>query len=293
MRNSIPADILALVLLGSLYTVINAAPQDTARTDSAEEETRRQDPGKNDSLPGKITDPDIVRPPGDRTSFSGAPAGWENFIPDSEIYSFTILDRLEYGASDEGDSYLWDIQGWVGGDYNRFWWKTEGEGPTSGDPETAELQALYYRTISPFWGAQVGLRHDRASPGPDTSYAVLGLQGLAPYWFESATALFASEEGDLSFRGELEYDFLLTQRLILQPRLEFNVSTSDVPERGLASGLNNTEMGLRLRYEIRRQFAPYIGVRWERLYGDTEETAEKAGEPTSVTSVVFGFRVWF
>ena len=165
----------------------------------------------------------------------------------------------------------------------------------SGDPEKTELQALYYRTIAPFWGVQAGLRYDTRPGGPkqDRGYAVVGLQGLAPYWFETATALFVSEEGDLSFRGEFEYDFLLTQRLILQPRMEFNVSASDVPELGLASGLNNTEIGIRLRYEIVREFAPYIGARWGRLYGDTKDISEREGEPTSVTSLVIGFRIWF
>lgn len=293
MRNPILDGAIALVLLGSISGTVNSAPEDTRSADLAGTENRPRGTEESDSLPGKITDPNSVLPPGDRASFSGAPADWKNFIQDSKTYTFTILDRLEYGASDDGDSYLWDIQGWVGGDYNKLWWKTEGEGPTSGDPETVELQALYYRTIAPFWGAQAGLRHDTTSSGPDTSYAVLGLQGLAPYWFETAAALFVSEEGDVSFRGEFEYDFLLTQRLILQPRLEFNVSGSDVSERGLASGLNNTEMGLRLRYEIKREFAPYIGVRWEQLYGDTGDIAENEGEPTSVTSFVLGVRVWF
>jgi copper resistance protein B len=119
------------------------------------------------------------------------------------------------------------------------------------------------------------------------------VQGLAPYWFEVDTALFLSEDGDLSFRGEFEYDLLFTQRLILQPRLEINASADDVPELGLGSGVNNTEAGLRLRYEIKREFAPYIGVRWEQLYGDTKDIAEREGEPTSVTSLVLGFRIWF
>ena len=243
-------------------------------------------------LPGKVTDPDVIVPPGERTPYSGAPAEWENFIKDSQTYPFTTVDRLEYGNSDDGDTYLWDAQGWIGGDFNKFWWKTEGEGPTDGSPEDTEFQALYNRTISPFWGAQVGLRYD-TNPEPDTGYAVLGVQGLAPYWFETDTALFLSEDGDLSFRAELEYELLFTQRLILQPRLEFNVSADDVPELGLGSGLNNTEVGLRLRYEIKREIAPYIGVRWERLYGDTRDIARREGEPASVTSLVAGIRIWF
>ncbi|WP_404362739.1 copper resistance protein B [Marinobacter sp.] len=281
---------VAVALLSFISGTIGAMPDDSGPAGTSEQEAGE----KADTLPGRIMDPTIVLPPGDRTAYSGAPADWENFIPDSEVYTFTIFDRLEYGTSGEGESYLWDIQGWIGGDYNKFWWKTEGEGPTSGDPEKAEFQALYNRTIAPFWGVQVGLRHDtRPGPGPDRTYAVFGLQGLAPYWFETDTSLYVSEETDLSFRGEVEYDFLLTQRLILQPRLGFNLSASDTPELGLASGLNNTEAGLRLRYEIVRQFAPYIGVRWNQLYGDTRDLAEDADEPTSETSLVAGFRIWF
>ena len=151
---------------------------------------------------------------------------------------------------------------------------------------------MYNRTISPFWGAQAGIRYD-TNPGEDRGFAVLGIQGLAPYWFESDTALFVSEDGDVSFRGEFEYELLLTQRLILQPRLELNASANDVPEYGLGQGINNTEMGLRLRYEIKREFAPYIGVRWEQLYGETKDIAQRAGENTSNTYFVVGIRAWY
>lgn len=244
-------------------------------------------------LSGKITDPAIIVPPESRTRYSGAPADWENFIKDSQPHVFTMVDRLEYGDSEEDNTYLWDAQGWIGGDVHKFWWKTEGEGVTNdGGPEDTEFQALYNRTITPFWDAQVGLRYD-FNPNPDTSYAVLGVQGLAPYWFESNAAIFVSEDGDVSFRGELEYELLLTQRLILQPRLELNASADDVPELGVRSGVNDTEAGLRLRYEIKREFAPYVGVRREQLYGDTKDLAEREGEPTSITSFVIGLRVWY
>ena len=295
MRSSVPAPIMAAALLATLATTAGAAPDDEEASGATGRGMEDAPTESADPLPGEIRDRDIVVPPGKRAPYSGAPADWENAIKDSEFYTYSTLDRLEYGASDEGDSYLWDAQGWAGGDYHKFWWKTEGEGeaPISGDPEVAELQALYYRTIAPFWGLQAGLRHDLTDSGPDRTHAVLGLQGLAPYWFETAIALFVSEEGDTSLRGEVEYDFMLTQRLILQPRLEFNASAGDVPELGLASGLNDTEMGLRLRYEIVREFAPYVGVRWSRLHGDTRDIANNAGEPTSVTSFVLGVRAWF
>lgn len=236
---------------------------------------------------------DSVVPEGPVEPRSGAPKEWPYGFMDKKPFGMALIDRLEYGDGEGPNTYLWDAQGWYGGDYNKFWWKTEGEGPThGGGPEDTEFQALYNRTISPFWGAQAGIRYD-TNPGEDRGFAVLGIQGLAPYWFESDTALFVSEDGDVSFRGEFEYELLLTQRLILQPRLELNASANDVPEYGLGQGINNTEMGLRLRYEIKREFAPYIGVRWEQLYGETKDIAQRAGENTSNTSFVVGIRAWY
>ncbi|MAA75139.1 MAG: copper resistance protein CopB [Salinisphaeraceae bacterium] len=244
-------------------------------------------------LPGENADPEAIYPPGERNPNSGAPAEWPKITMDQEKFAFALVDRLEYGDTEGVNNYLWDAQGWIGGDTNKFWWKTEGEGPERGaGPENTEFQALYNRMISPFWGLQAGLRYD-TNPGPDRGFAVLGIQGLAPYWFESDTALFVSDDGKVSFRGEFEYEILLTQRLILQPRLEFNASAQNVPEYGLGQGLNDTEMGLRLRYEIKREFAPYIGVRYEALYGETEDIAQRAGEATSSTNFVIGVRAWY
>lgn len=234
-----------------------------------------------------------VVPQGPVEPSSGAPLAWKKPIQDQQIHKMLLIDRLEYGATDGPDNYLWDTQAWFGGDTNKLWLKSEGEGPIhGGSPEDTEFQALYNRTITPFWNAQAGLRYD-VNPNPDRGFAVLGLQGLAPYWFETDTALFVSEDGDVSFRGEFEYELLLTQRLILQPRLEINASAQDVPEYDLGSGLNSTEMGIRLRYEIQREFAPYIGVRWEQTYGDTNDMARAEGEPTSSTAFVIGVRAWY
>lgn len=224
---------------------------------------------------------------------TGSPGHWPTPMMGDQTYAMVLIDRLEYGDSDDGDSRLWDAQAWYGGDYNKLWFKTEGEGATGEAMESMEFQGLYSRIFSPFWSWQAGVRHDVRPSEPDMSYAALGLQGLAPQWFETDVALFLSEDGDMSLRGEFEYDLLLTQRLILQPRLEFNASADDVPELHVASGLNSTEAGLRLRYEIRREIAPYLGVRWERKYGDTRDMAEAAGEPTSKTSFVLGIRAWF
>lgn len=222
----------------------------------------------------------------------GAPPAWPEPVMDSSIYTFALLDRLEYGVNDDNNIQVWDAQGWIGGDYNKLWLKTEGEDAVGEPLESAEVQALYSRTIAPFWDLQAGIRHD-FNPNPDRTFGVIGIQGLAPYWFEVDTAFFAGEEGDVRWRGEFEYEFLLTQKLILQPRLEVNASFDDQPEFGLGSGLNDTELGLRLRYEIRREFAPYIGVSWAKQYGDTADFAEAEGEATSTVSFVMGIRAWF
>lgn len=200
------------------------------------------------------------------------------------VVSFVQADRLEYQeASDAG---LWDLQGWTGFDRDKFWWKTEG------DQDHAELQLLYSRAVSTFFDLQAGLRQD-FEPDPQRSFAVIGLQGLAPQWFEIDTALFIADDGKVSVRFEAEYDVLFTQRLVLQPRLELNLGASDEPEYALGSGLRDLEFGLRLRYEIHRKFAPYIGIEWHSLYNDTAGYATAAGEDKNVTTAVIGVRAWF
>tara|TARA_R110002049_G_scaffold308839_1_gene514405 strand:- start:13300 stop:14037 length:738 start_codon:yes stop_codon:yes gene_type:complete len=223
---------------------------------------------------------------------AGTPQDWPNPIPDQKPYWMVLADRLEARYSDEKDIYVWDVQGWYGGDYNRLWIKTEGEGEQGKSPESAELQALFSKRFLPFWDWQVGIRHD-FEPSPDRTHAVIGLQGVVPYEFEWDSAIFVSEEGDVTARIETEYDLRVTQRLVLQPRLELNAAASDVPELGIGSGLNSSELGVRLRYELRREFAPYVGISWEKLYGDTADIARREGEDSSATFLVIGLRAWF
>lgn len=223
---------------------------------------------------------------------AGTPQDWPNPIPDQKPYWMVLSDRLEARYSDEKDIYVWDVQGWYGGDYSRLWIKTEGEGEQAKSPESAELQALFSKRFLPYWDWQIGIRHD-FEPSPDRTHAVIGLQGVVPYEFEWDSAIFVSEEGDVTARIETEYDLRVNQRLVLQPRLELNAAASDVPELGVASGLNSSELGVRLRYEIRREFAPYVGISWEKLYGDTADIARLEGGGTSTTFLVFGLRAWF
>ncbi len=209
------------------------------------------------------------------------------------LFSYVELERLEYLSNDGEPQFLWDVQGWYGGDVNKLWLKSEGEYAFSGGGlEEAEIQALWSRAVGSYFDLQAGVRHDFA-PGDDRTFAVIGAQGLTPYLFEIDTAIFVSEDGDVSARLEAEYEFLVTQRLILQPRAELNFEFQDAPAYELGSGLSSVELGGRLRYEIRRQFAPYVGVSWRRAYGDTARYIRADGGEPGGVSFVAGLRMWF
>ena len=223
---------------------------------------------------------------------SGAPASWTPPIDDSPALLFLQADRSEFRVGRGRTRYLWDTQGWYGSDYNKFWVKAEGETDFGSGLERAEFQGLYSRLITSFFDLQAGIRQD-AGPGPSPTYAVLGVQGLAPYWFELDSALFLSDDGDLTARVEAEYELLFTQRLIGQPRIELNFAAQDVPELGIGAGLSDVELGFRLRYELRREIAPYIGVSWERRLGDSADFARAAGARAGNVFFVAGIRLWF
>ncbi|MBB4798743.1 copper resistance protein B [Brevundimonas bullata] len=203
-----------------------------------------------------------------------------------------MIDQLEATSVDGEEGYAWDAQGWYGGDIHRFWWKSEGEGEFGGALEEAELQALYSRAFTPYFDFQTGLRQTYRPEG-DRTDLVVGVQGLAPYWFELDAAAFLSNKGELTARAEAEYDQRITQRLILQPRAEVNLSAEDIPELGIGAGLSTLQVGARLRYEIRREFAPYVGVEWTRSFGATRDFAEARGRSAEDTRVVVGVRAWF
>jgi copper resistance protein B len=204
-----------------------------------------------------------------------------------------FIERLEARIAADGgeDGYVWDAQAFYGGDINRFVLKTEGEGEFGGELEDAEIQALYSRAIGPFFDLQAGVRFD---PEPDTrGHLVVGVQGLAPYMFHVDGALFLSDRGDLTARLEGEYDQRITQRLIVQPRLEVELSAQDIPERGIGAGITKIEPGVRLRYEIEREFAPYIGIEYEAALGGTADIARAVGDDPDGLKVVIGLRAWF
>ena len=207
-------------------------------------------------------------------------------------FAQVMLNIAEIQFQNGGEGYRWDGQAWFGGDINRLVAKSEGEGTFRDGIGTAEVQVLYSRAIGPYFNLQAGARED-LGPSPKRTYATVGFEGLAPEFFEVGGAAFVSNKGDVLGRLEGYYNQRITQRLILQPRVELNFAAQDVPENKIGSGLSNAELGLRLRYEIRREFAPYVGLSWNRNFGDTAEFVRSGGGSVTSFSVVAGIRAWF
>ena len=210
---------------------------------------------------------------------------------DDPLLLTAILDQIEARDAGGDNTLSWDGEGWLGKDLHKIWIKTEGE-RTAGSTDEAELQFLYSKAIARYWDLQVGVRHD-FDPSPSRSWAAIGFKGLAPYFFDIDAAAFIGESGRTALRFEAEYELLITQRLVLTPDVEINLYGQNDPAVGIGAGLSNFEAGLRLRYEIRREFAPYIGINWSKLFGNTADFARIAGEKSSDTQLVIGFRAWF
>ena len=225
----------------------------------------------------------------DRAAVYNAPGGHE--VHDTAINSYFILEKLEWQDADDGSALNWEAQGWIGGDVDRLWLRSEGE-RTNGKTEEAEVQALWGHSISPWWDLVGGVRQD-FKPGDPQTWAAFGIQGLALYNFEAQATAYLGEGGQTAARLEGDYDILLTNKLILQPTAEFNFYGKNDPQRGVGSGLSESEVGLRLRYEVRPQFAPYVGVTWNRAYGRTADYAREEGEDNNEARLVLGVRVWF
>lgn len=223
-------------------------------------------------------------------------AGWPSPVKDNEFNSFTLFDLFEFQRAPNVEAARWDIVGWYGGDTQRLWYKSEGRYNGVRRTGEADLQILYGRLVSPFVDFQAGYRYEQQLSRDNTrgrSFAVLGVQGLVPYGAELEAAVFVSQDGDLSARATVAQNFLLTQRLILLPRFEFNAALQRAERYGVGQGLNDIEIGVRLRYEIRREFAPYVGVSWLRSFGQTATLRGAEGEDKSVFQVVAGIRMWF
>ncbi len=209
----------------------------------------------------------------------------------SGVFSYLLFDRLEVWDADPGTGQAWEAQGWIGSDMHRLWLRSEGE-RKRGHTESADIEVLYGHPVSRWWDLVAGLRHDIA-PGRDRNFAAIGVTGMAPYKFEVEATAYLGTSGQTAARVEAEYELLLTNRLILQPKVEAEWHGKNDASRGIGPGLGKVETGLRLRYEFTRKFAPYVGLVHERSFGGTADVARDEGEATRDTRVVAGVRIWF
>ncbi|WP_425600327.1 copper resistance protein B [Luteimonas deserti] len=208
----------------------------------------------------------------------------------SAVNWMVLVDRLEVWGADDGTGQAWEATAWVGTDLDRLWLRSEGE-REGGRSGALELEALYGRSVHPWWDVVMGVRHD-TRPASRT-WAALGVQGLAPYMFEVSATAYAASGGQVQIRMEAEYDMRITNRLILQPQIEATIALKDEPAAHLGSGVAMLDAGLRLRYEFSRRFAPYFGLAHERAFGGTARHRRTAGEHARDTHLVAGIRVWF
>ena len=212
-------------------------------------------------------------------------------LSDEHAFGSVLLDRLERVYTKDGNATAYDAQAWFGGTYDRLVLKAEGD-VAKGKLEEARTEVLWGHAIASYWDTQLGVRQDSGT-GPDRTWLAFGIRGLAPYWFDVDATAYVGSSGRTALRLSGEYELLLTQRLILQPRMEVNLYGQRDEARGLGSGLADAAAGLRLRYEFSRQFAPYVGVEWAGKFGQTADFARAEGQRTRETRYVAGVRLWF
>jgi copper resistance protein B len=210
---------------------------------------------------------------------------------DNDNFAALIVDRLESVTTHNNTAMVYDAQAWFGQTYNRVLARGEGKIDKNG-LESSRTELLWAHALTPYWDTHLGVRYDDDA-GHNRSWFAFGVQGLAPYWLYVEATAYVGEQGRAAFRLELEYDLLITQKLILQPRIEANVYSKRDVARGLGSGLSDFEAGIRLRYEIRREIAPYIGIEWASKFGGTADYQRAMGNNAEETRFVAGIHFWF
>ncbi|MEO7052756.1 MAG: copper resistance protein B [Rhodanobacter sp.] len=205
--------------------------------------------------------------------------------------SMLLIEQLEAVHRREGNGQSWEAQAWYGSDSDKLWLRSEGE-LSRGTLEDGDLEVFWNHNISTFWSRQLGARQDFGE-GPARSWTAFGVQGLAPYWFEVEATGYVGASGRTAMRLRADYEMLFTQRLILQPEAEVNLYGRNDAQRRLGSGVSDIQFGLRLRYEIRRELAPYLGVNWVRRVGTSADYARQDQRPVLDRQIVAGFRIWF
>ena len=236
------------------------------------------------------------KPPLNDNQLNGA-SPYGNPIEDDRLYGHVLLDQFEQRLGSGKEPYTrWDAQGWIGNDFHRLWIKSEGRANANADGNgkvgDGKTELLYDRPITPFFDLQAGVRYDLDSK-PGRAWGALGVQGLAVgFWNVSATA-YVGGNGRLALNTNASYDYYLTQRLVLQPQFETNWYSKEDDARRIGSGLSDIDSGLRLRYEISRKFAPYIGVTYQKWFGNTADIRRSNGSPIKDFRVAVGLRLWF
>ncbi len=271
----------AAIVLGLTPAAARAQAPPAGQADHADHQPETPKPAGSSTPIAPITDADRA---------AAFPDVEGHAVHDKAMNLFVLFDQLEWQAGENG-RLDWDNKGWLGGDLNRLWFRTEGEAGEGG-VERATAHVLYGRAISRWWDVVGGIRQD-VRPGPAHTWAAFGIQGLAPQWFAIEATGYIGEGGRTHARFEAEYELLLTNRLIAQPLVELELYGKSDPLRGIGAGFSTAETGLRLRYEIRREFAPYVGITWQQRFGSTADLARSAGRESGSTRLAVGLRTWF
>jgi copper resistance protein B len=211
-------------------------------------------------------------------------------MSDDASQSMLLIDQLEYAHGYDGNGAMWEAEAWYGNDSNKLWLRSEGES-NQGRLADGDIEVFWNRAVFAYWNTQLGVRHD-LGVGPQRNWSAFGLQGMAPYWLELEATAYAGESGRLATRLRAQYTLRFTQRWVLQPEFETNLYSRDDAARFVGSGVSNAKLGLRLRYEITRQFAPYLGIVWNRSFGVTADFVRGERQPAFDRQFVAGFRLW-
>lgn len=296
MRNAMRAAALSLMLVLALDPPVLAASgqqQEVDRQHAGHQQEKPRPGAKPESANPPQEEPELppfIAPVTDEDRQAAFPEVGGHAVHGQSVHSFVLFDQLEWRMGDSEALNL-DAKGWLGGDLNRLWFRGEG-GRERGGEGAAEAHALYGRAVRRWWDVVAGVRQDFA-PGPARTWLAFGVQGLAPYWFEIEATGYVGAAGRTQARLEVEYELRLTRRLVLQPLVELDFSGKADAARGIGAGLSTTDAGLRLRYEWRRELAPYLGLVWTTKHGGTADLARAAGESTGGAHLAAGLRMWF
>jgi copper resistance protein B len=279
-------------LLCAALSVVAYGAEDHSLHQHAVKETGPLLPASTDAATGESVS-DHVAPAPPTLSMDGMTDAQMNQLMemnDNPLIAMVLVDRAEWTRMHGEDTQSWDVMARYGNDFDKIELKSEGE--HSGASTDSSNELLWDRVVSRWWSMQAGVRHD-THEGPSRTWGAVGVHGLASYWFDVDASIYVGEEGRTALRITSEYELLLTQRWVMQPRIEVNAYTKQDPENEIGSGVSDAELGVRWRYEIRREFAPYVGLSWVRVFGRTATFAEEAGRDRSELQWLAGIRGWF